>query len=306
VRHNGQVYRYPLNVNRPRPSDNQWTFGKLNVKTGYMEIASVRVHRIVATAFHGNAPTPEHVVDHKDTNKLNNRPENLRWVTRLENILLNPITSRRIEIVCGSVEAFLADRSAFKEKFSEPNYSWMCAVSKKEAAISLQQMTDWAMSDKVPVGGKLGEWIFDRSRYQNADIQTAGIADITIMSKTVNAVQRNWKTPSEFPNCPQEISNEPIKTYLEQLKVDSEFSRNDYGSSFVKVIETANDLQSFYVISASENAIKEWALAQVTYEDDRFVHTAMGTFFEKRGAEKHLYFELGIEWNGGEGIDDYC
>ena len=43
-----------------------------------MEIASERVHRIVATVFHGDSPTSEHVVDHIDTNKRNNRPENLR------------------------------------------------------------------------------------------------------------------------------------------------------------------------------------------------------------------------------------
>ncbi len=107
VRDNGTVLRHtPINK-RTRPTDNQWTFGKLNIKTGYLEIASVRIHRIVATAFHGEPPTKEHVVDHIDTNKQNNRPDNIRWVTRLENILLNPITAKRIEIVCGSVEAFL-------------------------------------------------------------------------------------------------------------------------------------------------------------------------------------------------------
>ena len=64
VRDNGAVLRHtPLNK-RTRPTDNQWTLGKLNNKTGYLEIASVRIHRIVATAFHGEPPTKEHVVDH--------------------------------------------------------------------------------------------------------------------------------------------------------------------------------------------------------------------------------------------------
>lgn len=71
-----------------------------------MEIASVRVHIIVATAFHGPKPTKEHVVDHIDTNRRNNRPDNLRWVTRLENALDNPITRKRIIMRCGSIEAF--------------------------------------------------------------------------------------------------------------------------------------------------------------------------------------------------------
>jgi len=33
------------------------------------------------TAFHGAPPTNDHFVDHIDTNKQNNRPANLRWVT---------------------------------------------------------------------------------------------------------------------------------------------------------------------------------------------------------------------------------
>lgn len=99
----------PKKNRRIRPTDNKWTFGKLNKRTGYLEIASVRIHRIVATAFHGKPSSKLLVVDHIDTNKHNNRPENLRWVTRLENVLLNPITLRRVELICGSAEAFLAD-----------------------------------------------------------------------------------------------------------------------------------------------------------------------------------------------------
>ena len=69
VRDNGAVYRHRKNESRLRQLDEQWSFGKPNYKTGYMEIASVRIHRIVATAFHGKPPTKELVVDHIDTNK---------------------------------------------------------------------------------------------------------------------------------------------------------------------------------------------------------------------------------------------
>lgn len=167
VRDNGAVLRHPRKNARIRPTDNQWTFGKPNKKTGYMEIASKRVHRIVAMAFHGKPPTKEHVVDHIDTNKQNNRPDNLRWVTRLENVLLNPITAKRITIVCGSVEAFLADPSKFRDKFPESNYQWMCVVSKTEAQTSLEKLTAWAKSDKQISDGTLGEWIFNREKAQS-------------------------------------------------------------------------------------------------------------------------------------------
>jgi hypothetical protein len=107
VRDNGGVFRHPVVGKRARPNDNQWTFGKVNQDSGYMVIASVPIHRIVATAFHGEPPSLGHVVDHIDTNKQNNRQENLRWVTRLENILLNPITAKRIAIVYCTAFSFL-------------------------------------------------------------------------------------------------------------------------------------------------------------------------------------------------------
>ena len=59
----------------------------------------VRVHQIVATAFHGSPEDQNMVIDHIDTNRCNNRPENLRWVTRLENVLNNPVTRKRITLL---------------------------------------------------------------------------------------------------------------------------------------------------------------------------------------------------------------
>ncbi len=168
VRDNGAVLRHARKGKSLRKYDNKWTFGKQNSKTGYMEIASVRIHRIVATAFHGEPPTKEHVVDHIDTNKRNNRPENLRWVTRLENVLLNPITVKRIESTCDCrIEEFLADPSKFRDKFPEPNYKWMTTVSKEEAQASLEKLTNWAKTDKPLSGGTLGEWIFKRGKVHN-------------------------------------------------------------------------------------------------------------------------------------------
>ena len=97
VRDNGSVCRQWRPNERKRPLDGTWTFGWANASTGYMQIGAVVVHRIVATAFHGEQPSEKHIVDHIDTNRRNNRSENLRWITRLDNLLQNPITRRRIE-----------------------------------------------------------------------------------------------------------------------------------------------------------------------------------------------------------------
>ena len=309
VRDNGGILRYTLKGKRLRPTDNNWTFGKLNCKTGYLEIASVRIHRIVATAFHRPPPTKEHVVDHIDTNKLNNRPENLRWVTRLENILLNPITLRRIEIVCGSVEAFLADPSKFRDKFPDPNYEWMCAVSIQEAQTSKERLLAWAKRDKPLKGGSLGQWIYNRS-VSNQFPDYIEVELELINSLTPNAVQkaRNWKTPSEFPCCPQKNTHNSMADYTANLYVGDIFSRNQYTSSIIECFAISKDENTLWIMckSGDENPIKPYSLAEITYQNDVFVHNSLGTFFEKGGAEKQFTLVQGLEWTGGDTIDDYC
>lgn len=140
VRDNGAIFRHPRDGKRPRKYDNFWTFGKANDKHGYMEIASVRVHIIVATAFHGTKPTKEYVVDHIDTNRRNNRPNNLRWVTRLENALENPITRKRIIMRCGSIEAFFGQSVSVARKRCYPRFQldenrYGCRSSSQQRAI---------------------------------------------------------------------------------------------------------------------------------------------------------------------------
>ena len=53
VRDNGAVCRQRRENKRERPLDDVWTFGTFNVHDGYRKICSTPVHRIVATAFHG-------------------------------------------------------------------------------------------------------------------------------------------------------------------------------------------------------------------------------------------------------------
>lgn len=116
VRDNGAVFRHSRDGKQPRKYDNFWTFGKPNDKTGYMEIGSARVHIIVAMAFYGARDTKIYVVDHIDTNRQNNRIENLRWLTRLENVLLNPNSRKKIEYICGcSAEEFLANPEKYRD-----------------------------------------------------------------------------------------------------------------------------------------------------------------------------------------------
>ena len=44
------------------------------------------VHRLVCEAFHGPAPSPDHVAAHANDIGHDNRPDNLRWATHRENV----------------------------------------------------------------------------------------------------------------------------------------------------------------------------------------------------------------------------
>lgn len=165
VRDNGSIMRHPRPDKLARKKDNLWTFGE-KIHEGYLLFCSERVHRIVALAFHGNPPTSQHVVDHIDTNRQNNRPENLRYLTRLENILNNEITRRKVEYICGSIEAFLNDPNLlFDHEKEDRNFGWMRRVSKEEAHNSLVNIDKWLKTrSDYSSGNGFGEWIFEETK----------------------------------------------------------------------------------------------------------------------------------------------
>ncbi len=316
--------RHPREGRKPRPTDLAWSFGKPNEKNGYLELAAVRVHRIVATAFHGEPPTSEHVVDHIDTNRHNNRPDNLRWLTRLENVLKNPITVKRIELVCGSIEAFLANPALLRGSEIDPNFSWMRVVTAEEAQACRERMHIWAQSDSTPSGGALGEWVFQPLPASPAPkkkpVSTLNPEDkpqfvplknsipepsLLVQALTPGAAQRTWQTPCEFPCCPSQPND--LAGYAARLKERSIFAENQYSVSVTSKAVLSEDGQSLWVIcDLSQNVIKPWGLAQVTYENDLYIHTNLGSFFHKDGAEKRLCLAQGLEWTGEDTIDDYC
>ncbi len=132
-----------------------------------MFIASVRIHQIVATAFHGVQPTKEYVVDHIDTNRQKYRPENLTWLTRLENTLLNPITVNRKESICNcTIEEFVTNPQKYRHLLSNAptDIQWMRTVTRVQAEVCRKNLTNWAKSGRELKGKSLGEWIYHRNQ----------------------------------------------------------------------------------------------------------------------------------------------
>jgi len=306
VRDNGYVFRFRKSNKRKRPLDEIWTIGKVNIKRGYLSFSSEAVHRIVATAFH-KKPSDKHVVDHIDTNKQNNRPENLRWVTRLENILLNPITLKRIIFKYGSIDKFFENPSSPKEGQLEQNYSWMRAVTKEEAETCLNNLENWAKQDKIPRGGQLGDWIF---RKINFDAESESIN--YIKSITPNAAQERVflnDKPNEFPCTPKIIQDNPLKTYYNNMKEGDVFFRNHNGEYVVVKRKFSKDRKSILVLTRANYKYTEnkdgehiaiptsnikdeisvedlpHSLNYVNYHNNLYVHSREAGFFPKEYLE---------------------
>lgn len=314
VRENGSIFRLQKTNKRKRPLDEKWSFGKPCKQKGYMNFSSETVHRIVATAYHGEQPSDNHIVDHIDTNKKNNRPENLRWITRLENILLNPITLSRIIFKYGSVDNFLENPSKPIDGELEQNFEWMRTVTKEESENTRKNLENWAKEGKIPKGGQLGEWIFNHEIYTKPSIPEPNY----ILSKTPYAAQRiifyNDK-PNEFPCTPQNIESDPLKTYYENLNNGKVFFRNHNGEYVIVNSGFSKDKQSIYIMTRADYVYREnkdgehnpvpisklqevvsvkdlpHALTEVTYRDELFIHSKVETGFHPREELEQIFAE---------------
>jgi len=185
----------------------------------------------------------------------------------------------------------------------------VATVSVEEAQLSKERLLAWAKSDNPSHRGNLDKWIYDRS----VSIQSIGNVKVElefINSLTPNAVQKavNWKTPSEFPCCPQKNTQNSIAEYAANLNVGKVFSRNQYTSNIIECFEISENKNTLWVMckNSEENPVKPYSLAEITYQNDVFVHNSLGTFSKKGGAEKQFTLVQGLEWTGENTIDDYC
>ena len=324
VRDNGAIMRHPKNDCRIRPMDNKWTFGTKNEKNGYMFFTSnIRVHQVVASAFWGHQKSEGMVVDHKDTNRCNNRAENLHWVTKLENVLNNPITRRRIINICGSIDAFLDNPALLRESNADPNFTWMRTVSESEAAKCKKNLEKWSKEDadfvNTSQGNGIGEWIFKdlqsvSARHDGTQLSTQmpsayeqqekRTLPSMVESLTSNAMQEDWKTPTEFPLCPTDTLS--LEAYYSSLEKGKVFSNNTYGTNSIIEFAISDDRQRLCIATHNPEGFKQWYITYVYILNNKYIHKNGGSFFEENGALKTITLFLGKEWTGGDCIDDYC
>ena len=313
VRDNGAVMRHLREGKKVRKNDNVWTFGTKDNATGYMKIGQHRVHIIVATAFFGRKDSKVYVVDHIDTNRCNNRADNLRWLTRLENVLMNPVTLKRVTMLCGGdITKFIKNPSCLRDiTGTNQDLTWMRSVTPEEAAIAYENIMRWGLkpvenNKMIKASARKSDWMFEEKK-SHFEI-TIDTPQIVKAKSPDTALQLKWKTPTDFPCCPTNLSNGGLIEYFENLHTENDFSVNQY--SCHKVIDKAlvDDGKALLVVThdTTEDAVKPYGLAQIYCSGGQFVHESISTFFEKNGALQYFAEMQGLVWEGGESIDMYC
>jgi HNH endonuclease len=302
VRDNGAVFRFQPDGKRARPNDNQWTFGIENSANPYLHIAGVRVHRLVATAFHGEPPDSTFVVDHIDSNCRNNRPGNLRWLTRLENALKNPATRKKIEYLCGSIEAFLKNPSMLNDLRGDPNFKWMRTVTEEEGKNCMLRMSLWANSDSKPAQSigvvrrksSLSERVFKPiHKWELGFDRELGFE----MASTPRCACYMWTAGDNFPCCPQEFGTDPLDDYLRNLKSGAVLAYSDPDSKLrvhenfcpeLTVINSSALSNKPSILVMCERPDNKWSIIGITLleEKNHFIHFILGTYLNREEADK--------------------
>ena len=280
VRDNGAVFRLPKQEGRCSRWDNVWTFGRPNEKK-YLMIGNERVHRIVCTAFHGEPEGARNVVDHIDTNHGNNRPENLHWVTRMENILNNPITMAKVELICGSREAFIANpQLLFGHESEDPNFSWMRNVSPAEAKESYDNWMKWAeksLKERRNKGGSAGEWLYGSSS-NNPNSPFYGF-----QRWTYQAVDRT--EDSYFPLAPiaTHAGEDVLQKYREALVPGADFLISRYYKTVVTEVVYFEKENKLRVLSERVGAQRiAWYIIEIWPENNILYHRGVGNYGKKK------------------------
>ncbi len=232
-------------------------------------------------------------MDHIDSNCRNNRPENLRWLTRLENTLKNPVTRRKIEYLCGSIEAFLENPSMLNNKNLEPNVAWMRTVTLEEAQNCKMRMHIWASSEnrKYSDTSFYEKSSFAKRVYKPLQKWEAGLAGEPGLdfAQTPMCGQYMWRSPAHFPCCPQEVGADPLDSYFQNLKSGAVFAYCDYQHSpKLTVVEFAKGKKrpSILVMCEKEGP-PQYAIAGIELnEKGFFIHFKLGSYTDKDSADK--------------------
>ena len=295
VRDNGAVMRHQRDGQKVRKLDNVWTFGTKNMSNGYMLINSHRVHIIVAKAFIPGNEDGKMVVDHKDTNRCNNRVENLRWLTRLENVLLNEATLKRVTFLCGGdINKFINDPTCLRDLSGDnQDIMWMRTVTPEEAKKAWEHISAWSkrptstfkMMQQNEGGAKdFVEWLNRHKAYKKEpsnrlkNVQTVwnqkeSLAQKSHESLTTGALQIGFRERMYFPLCPKEGKSGGLDAYARNLRLGEIIANGENGDEYT--IESLGWTREWDAIQVEYklNGDKQIHAIHISIEDGNFLHS---------------------------------
>ena len=271
VRDNGAVMRHLREGKKARKLDNVWTFGTKDKNNGYMMVNQHRVHIIVAKAFIPGNEDGKMVVDHIDTNRCNNRVENLRWLTRLENVLLNEATLKKVTFLCGGdIQKFIDNPSCLQDLTGgNQDIMWMRTVTAEEAKKAWERVSAWA---KRPCS------TYQMMQEREEIKEREGIKDFEQWLKVLDTKEERPKT---------DVTDGVMSQYNEHQE-----------KSFIPKLDEEYKLDEDYIKSA--NAWKEQE-AFANTKSESFTKGALQIHFYEK-----LYFPLCPEIGADVNLDEYA
>lgn len=113
------------------------------------------------------------------------------------------------------------------------------------------------------------------------------------MAFTKSCIQSGWSAKYYFPCCPQEIEKHSLEAYFKRLKIGAVFAFNDDSPNLI-IVEVVNKKSSLLVMCERESLICErlgfhpWVIVEITFENALFVHSNLGSYFEKEEVEENF------------------
>lgn len=116
-------------------------------------------------------------------------------------------------------------------------------------------------------------------------------------SLTPSALQEpRWRTPTEFPCCPEEVKQDGLKEYEENLKIDAVFSSNQYENYYVMEKAIRPKRNVLFVLCTNRNEdgyFGTYAIAAIDIKYNKYIHISMNRFGSKTDATKYYKFLIG-------------
>ena len=132
--------------------------------------------------------------------------------------------------------------------------------------------------------------------------------DLTKAAYPTLALQKHWKTPTEFFCCPTVPTENLLLDYYHNLAISRPFSRNKFCEHTVLDFALTDDGQTLIIATKNTNPndVKHFGLLKVYCSSNKLIHESISTYFEENGVRKYFTLAQGKERNGPDSIDDYC